>query len=124
MMASTNVKRSTSGPQPARPDRYAKLRTYETLHHLNRGFELVLLNLERLRPLGFRREFLNQFHDMAQELRAETNHELMETLHQRELQDWTRYGRRNLRREKRLRDPNDVLIDAKRLRKKLAARRS
>lgn len=93
-----------------------KLRTYETVHHLNRGFELVLMNLERLRNFGFRREFLNHFRDMAEELRAETNHELMETLHQRELEDWTRFGRRNHRREKRLRDPNDALLEAKRIR--------
>lgn len=95
-----------------------KLRTYETIHHLNRGFELVVMNLERLRNFGFRREFLNHFKDMAEGLRAETNHELMETLHQRELEDWTRFGRRNHRREKLLRDPNDVLLEAQRIRAK------
>lgn len=47
------------------------------------------------------------------------NFEIMETLHERELNDWTRFSRIRRQREKKQRDPNDVLIEAERLKQKL-----
>jgi hypothetical protein len=68
----------------------------------------------------FRREFLRVFEGYAQELQAEINFELLETLHELESYDWYRYGKVRQRREKELRDPDDVFIEAERRRQELA----
>ena len=51
--------------------------------------------------------------------RAELDFELVERLAEREERDWTHFGRLRHEREKKLRDPNDVLIEANRLREQL-----
>jgi uncharacterized phage infection (PIP) family protein YhgE len=53
------------------------------------------------------------FQGYAQELQAEINQELLETMHQTELDDWGRFGKIRQAEEKRLRDPDDVFIHAK-----------
>jgi chromatin segregation and condensation protein Rec8/ScpA/Scc1 (kleisin family) len=55
--------------------------------------------------------------------RAEDNFELVERLAEREERDRTYFGRRRHEREKKLRDPQDVLIEADRLRQPLKKRR-
>jgi hypothetical protein len=45
-------------------------------------------------------------------LQAEINQELLETMHNAELEDWGRFGKIRQAEEKRLRDPADVLIHA------------
>jgi len=96
-----------------------KLRVYETLHALNQGFEQVLTDLGRLEKLGFRREPLKEFRVVVEETRAWANFELVETMHDREERDWFRFGRLRRQWEKKLFDPNDVLIEAERLKEKL-----
>jgi len=96
-----------------------KLRVYETLHALNQGFEQVLTDLGRLEKLGFRRELLREFRVVVEETRAWANFELLETMHDREERDWVRFGRLRHEWEKKLFDPNDVLIEAKRLKENL-----
>jgi hypothetical protein len=44
----------------------------------------------------------------VQELQAEINQELLETMHAMELEDWGRFGKIRQAEEKRLRDPDDV----------------
>jgi hypothetical protein len=124
-MASKNVKRSTPGPQAARPRLHPspgvdsdKLRAYHVLYRLNRAFEIVRLNLDRLKELGFRRLFLDEFYALAEELRAEANFKLTAELGFREQHDWRRFGLIVREREKRLRDPNDILLEADRMRRK------
>lgn len=56
----------------------------------------------------------------AQELQAEINSELVETLQELESHDWYRYGKVRQKREKELRDPDDVFIEAERRRQELA----
>jgi hypothetical protein len=56
---------------------------------------------------------------MVEETRACINFELVESMHSREQDDWARFGRLRLQWEKRYGDPNDVLIEAKRLKEKL-----
>ena len=95
-----------------------KLRAYQTLFTLNQAFENVLADLHRLQRLPFfRREFLREFQVMVEETRACVNFELVEALHSREQDDWTRFGRLRQQWEKRYRDPNDALIEAERLKK-------
>jgi hypothetical protein len=128
-MADIDLKRSTPGLQPKRPRFNSftaesdKLRTYHTLYRLNRAFELVSFNLGRLEELGFRHKFLTHFRHRAEELRADANLELVETLNKREQQDWTWYGRHALRWERQHRDPNDVLLEAESQRKKQRQRK-
>jgi hypothetical protein len=66
--------------------------------------------------LGCERRFLREYHALSEELRCDVNHRLMESLRHREERDWARFGRITLEREKRLRDPNDVLLEADRIR--------
>ena len=54
---------------------------------------------------------------------AKTN-ELVERLGEREQRDWTYFGWLRLQLEKKLRDPQDVLIEADRLRQQLKKRRA
>lgn len=121
-MASKNVKRSTPGRQAARPRLHPsagadQLRAYYVLYRLNRAFELIRLNLDRLKELGFRRLFLDEFHAMAGELHAEANFKLTAELNFREQEYWRRFGLLVREREKRLRDPNDILLKADRMRR-------
>jgi hypothetical protein len=55
-------------------------------------------------------------------LQAEINEELLETLHQAELDDWNRFGKVREAWEKSIRDPDDVFIQAEERRKELAKR--
>ena len=97
-----------------------KLLAYQTLFTLNQAFENISADLHRLQRLPFfRPEFLREFHVMVEETRACVNFELVESLHSREQDDWARFGRLRQKWEKRYRDPQDVLIEAERLRKKL-----
>ena len=97
-----------------------KLLAYQTLFTLNQAFESVLADLHRLQRLPFfRLEFLREFQVMVEETRACINFELVEAMHSREQDDWTRFGRLRQKWEKRYRDPKDVLIEAERLKKKL-----
>ena len=95
-----------------------KLRAYEALHAVNQGFEQVLDDLERLDKLGlFEREDFNLFQGIVEETRAFVNCVLVELMQMREEKDWARFGRVRYWWEKKMKDPNDVLIEAERLKK-------
>ena len=97
-----------------------KLRVYETLHSLNQDFERVLADLRSLQAFpSLRREFLNHFQVVMEETRAWANFEITEAMHQREQDDWARFGRLRHQWEKQYRDPNDVLIEAKKRKREL-----
>jgi hypothetical protein len=61
---------------------------------------------------------------IVKENRAEVNFELVERRAERELRDWTDFGWLRHEREKKLRGPQDVLIEADRLRQQLKKRRA
>ena len=89
-MADTQVKRSTSKAQlkRLRLNAHLRLRVYETLFHLNRGLTLTVTNLDRMATLGvFRRDYLRNYRNMAEELRALTNTRLLATLRDVEADD-------------------------------------
>jgi len=97
-----------------------KVRVYESLHSLNQAFEQVLSNLRHLQEFPFfRREFLREIQVVVEETRAWVNFDLIEVMHSREQDDWTRFGRLRLQCEKKYRDPNGVLLKAERLKHKL-----
>jgi hypothetical protein len=120
------VQRSPAAPASATPQPSKLVRIFEATANLNRGFDLVLHEVEQLKALGqFHGNFAGQFAKSCrltlEELRAWALFELTEDLHDRAQDDWARYGRLRIRWENKFRDPNDVLLEAERLKKKLAA---
>ena len=110
------------GPMPTRKPKGApdKARCYEVVAELNRGFEQVLEDLARLKDLRLLRPGLGRALQFAlEETRAWSNFEALERLHQREERDWGHYGRLRSAWEKKYSDPQDVLLEAARLRKSL-----
>lgn len=98
-----------------------KVDVYRVLYRLNRGFGFITEQLPALVQAGLiSRKTLRDFQGYTQELQAEFNQELLEHQHQIELDDWSRYGKVRQAREKELRDPNDVFIQAEERRKELA----
>src|SRR5216684_4525680 len=96
-----------------------KLRLYEILYTLNQGFEQVLYQLQQLEKLGLGRQPWKALRVIVEENRAEVNFELVERFVEREQSDWTYFGRLRQQREKKYRDPQDVLIEANRLRQRM-----
>jgi len=92
----------------------AKLRLYEALYSLNRGFEATLLSLERLERLGiFRLENLNALKVTLEHTRAEANEELVQTLQDYEQEESARFDRMEREWEDQLKDPDDVFFAAR-----------
>lgn len=91
-----------------------KLRAYEAVHWLNRCFEATLLSLERLEQLGiFRLEYLNEYKVRIEHTRSEANEELIDTLHDREMEDSARFDRMERECENQRKDPDDVFFHAR-----------
>jgi hypothetical protein len=98
-----------------------KAGVYETLSSLNTAFAGIVQHLQTLQRTGpFKPKSAKLFSGLTQELQAEINQEFLEDLHQLELADWNRFGKVRQAREKELRDPDDVFIQAKERRKELA----
>ena len=101
-----------------------KLHVYHTLYRLNLSFSNIVAHCRMLQEAGvFSAKSTRLFQGYAQELQAEMNQELLETMHQTELDDWGRFGKIRQAQEKRLRDPDDVFIHAEERRKELAKKR-
>src|SRR5437016_13782635 len=83
-----------------------KLRAYEAIYWLNRSFEAALLSLERIERLGmFRLEYLNEYKVRLEHTRAQANRELIDTLHEHEMDDSARFDLMEPNCEKRRRAP-------------------
>ncbi len=95
---------------------------YETLCAINRSFDQVLQGLEQLQRSHLFRghEFLESCGLMVAETRAWACFEVLEILRDREEGDWARLGRLCGARERKLGDPGDILIEAERVRSRLA----
>jgi hypothetical protein len=86
---------------------------YHILYRLNLSFSNIVGHCRTLQEAGsFTAKSSRLFQGYAQELQAEINQELLETMHDAELEDWGRFGKIRQAEEKRLRDPADVLIQA------------
>jgi hypothetical protein len=97
-----------------------KIEIYRLLYRLNRGFGFVVEQLRQLEAINFfPSKSLRNFQAFTQELQADFNQELLEDLHQLELNDWSRYGKVRQAREKELTDPDDVFIKAEERRQEL-----
>ena len=101
-----------------------KLLIYHTLYRLNLSFSNIVAHCRALQEAGiFTAKSTKLFQGYAQELQAEMNQELLDTMHQTELDDWGRFGKIRQVEEKRLRDPDDVFIHARERRQKLHKKR-
>jgi len=101
-----------------------KADVYETLSSLNTAFAGIVQHLHALQHTGpFKPKSAKLFSSLAQELQAEINQDFLEDLHQLELDDWNRFGKVRDARDKELRDPDDVFIQAAERKKQLAKQR-
>ena len=90
-----------------------KLHVYHTLYRLNLSFTNIVRHCRTLQETGsLTAKSSKVFQGYVQELQAEINQELLERMHDDELEDWARFGKIRQAEEKRLRDPADVLIHA------------
>lgn len=102
----------------------AKLDVYRTLYRLNLSFAHIVAHchaLGQLRILSPKFTWLYQAY--AQELQAEINWDVVETMDGVESEDMARFGKVRSVREKELRDPDDVFIEAEERRQELARQR-
>jgi hypothetical protein len=101
-----------------------KLRVYQTMHRLNLSFTNIVVQCRMLGDLGvLRRKFAKLYQSYAQELQAEINSEVTGILESTESDDMFRFGKARTAREKELRDPDDVFIEAEERRKEIARQR-
>jgi hypothetical protein len=97
-----------------------KLSVYHLLYRINLSFTNIVRRCGELEATSvFRSKHLRQFQGFAQELQAEINSELLESLGSAEDRDWFRYGKIREAWEKYLRDPDDVFIHAEERRQQL-----
>jgi hypothetical protein len=97
-----------------------KLHVYHILYRLNLSFSNIVAHCRALQEAGsFTAKSSKLFQGYAQELQAEMNQELLDTMHQTELDDWGRFGKIRQAEEKRLRDPDDVFIHAEERKREL-----
>jgi hypothetical protein len=97
-----------------------KLSVYHLLYRINLSFASIVRRCGELEgSRTFRPKYLRRFQGFAQELQAEINSELLETLSESEMHDWSRFGKVRDAWEKWLRDPDDVFIHAEERRQQL-----
>jgi len=101
-----------------------KADVYEILSSLNTAFAGIVQHLNTIQKTGpFKPKSAKLFSGLTQELQAEINQDFLEDLHQMELDDWNRFGKVRQARDKELRDPDDVFIEAAERKKQLAKQR-
>ena len=108
-------------PHPSQPQPFSKPALYEAISTLNRDFGTVIDDFNGLREFRFSRLYIDAFIVKIEDLRSWANAEFLERQHDRELKDWYHFSRLDRKFEQRIKDPNDVLIDAEHRLQQLAA---
>jgi hypothetical protein len=94
---------------------------YRAIANLNRGFEQDTHNLNALQEFNFfPEELLIAWRNMLHRLQAETSLRLIDTIHDRLMNNVLYYDRLCWTREKQLEDPDDVLLKAEQRKRVLA----
>ncbi len=107
-----------------KPDVTQKTDIYESLSTINSAFAGIVHHIQEIQQAGIIPPKYNRlFSGFTRELQAEINSDILERLHSREMDDWFRFGKVRQAYEKRLRDPDDVLIQAEQRKKELAKER-
>ena len=110
-MAATEGIRSSFSTQPI--PRSPKLRIYEYLFLLNQKLQEAVQILKRLEKCPWlRRDFLRSFQVEVEELRAQTNFEVIEQMSDREQHDWAHFGKLRREWDRQFEDPDDVYLKA------------
>jgi hypothetical protein len=110
-MAATQVIRSCFPAQPI--PRSPKLRIYEYLFQLNQRLQETVQILKQLEKCPWlRRDFLRSFQVEVEDLRAQTNFEVIEQMSDREQHDWAYFGKLRREWDRRFEDPDDVYLKA------------
>jgi hypothetical protein len=118
------IKSAYKEPTMAALEVTKKLHVYHILYRLNLSFSNIVGHCRALQEAGsVTAKSSKSFQGYVQELQAEINQELLETLHDEELADWARFGKVRQAREKELRDPDDVFIHAEERRQQIAKER-
>ena len=95
-----------------------KFLVYDSLASFNQAFAQILQNLRTLEKLcSLQHDFFSGLQVTLEEARAWANYEVVGSLHDREENDWGRFGRLRRQWEKKYEDPNDILVEAARLKK-------
>jgi hypothetical protein len=102
-----------------------KVEIYQLLFRLNRGFAFIVKHLMELEPMQMiAPKDMKLFQANAQELQAAINEGVLDTLHPAELEDMWQFEKVRIRREKELRDPDDVFLLAEERRKEIEKQKS
>jgi hypothetical protein len=117
-VAQTRPSNAKNPPPAAFPKNAPKAQAYEALAALNRDFQQVLGDLDRLEaqrlfPRRWQRTFLKAWRATLEETRAWANFEVVEVLHQIEERDWVRFSRLRQRAEKLFEPAENVLLPSK-----------
>jgi len=108
-------------PHRTQPQPFHKPSLYEAIFALNRDMGLVIDDFNRLREFRFSRRYIDAFIVKMEDLRSFANGEFLERQKDREEKDSFHFSNLDRRFEQRFKDPNDVLIDAKRRQEQIAA---
>jgi hypothetical protein len=110
-MAATEGIRSSFSTQPVLHS--PKLRIYEYLFLLNQKLQETVQILKQLEKCPWlRRDFLRSFQVEVEDLRAQTNFEVIEHLSDREQHDWAHFGKLRRKWDRQFEDPDDVYLKA------------
>ena len=104
-------------PHPNRPQSLPKSAVYFTVASLNRELEFAIEHLEKLREFKFRREPIDAIIAKIEELRCWSNSEFLEVQVENEEKEITRWETLSRAYDATWQDPNDVLIEADRIRR-------
>jgi hypothetical protein len=110
-MAATEGNRSSFSTQlnPRSP----KLRIYEYLFLFNQKLQDAVQILKQMEKCPWlRRDFLRSFQIEVEDLRAQTNFEVIEHLSDREQHDWAHFGKLRREWDRQFEDPDDVYLKA------------
>src|SRR5882724_6661251 len=110
-MAATEGIRSSFPTQPILHS--PKLRIYEYLFLFNQKLQEAVQILKQLEKCPWlRRDFLRSFQIEVEDLRAQTNFEVLEQLSDREQHDWAHFGKLRREWDRQFEDPDDVYLKA------------
>ena len=94
---------------------------YRAIAQLNRGFEQDIRNLKDLQEFNFfPEELLIAWGNVLHRMQAEASLRLLDSVHDRLMNNALYYDRLCWTRERKLKDPNDVLFEAEYRKRELA----
>ena len=101
-----------------------KMDIYESLSTINASFAGIVHHIQEIQQAGVITAKRNRlFSGFTRELQAEINSDVLERLHDREMEDWFRFGKVRQAYEKQIRDPDEVFLQTEERKKELTKKR-